>query len=108
MRRAAFGAALAALALAAPAASELRPVPGSSVGDGVPLKAYASLTPPVHLFGDVLTARVAVVADTKWIVPRRLRVTASFEPYEPIRTPTVQCTNRTSGACAWRSGWCLH
>jgi hypothetical protein len=87
--RSALVAALAALALAAPAGAELQPVPGSSVGDGVPLKAYASLTPTVHLFGDVVTAKVAVVADTKWVVPKRLRVTADFQPYEPVRSPTV-------------------
>ena len=89
MRRAALLGALAALALAGPASAELKPVPGSSVGDGVPLKAYASVTPPVHLFGDALTARVAVVADTKWVDPGRLRVTADFTPYQPVRTPTV-------------------
>jgi hypothetical protein len=89
VRRSLLAGAALALALAAPAAAELRPVPGSSVGDGVPLKAYASITPSVHLFGDAVTARVAVVADTKWVQPRRLRVSASFEPYEPVRTPQV-------------------
>jgi hypothetical protein len=79
-----------ALAAAAPAAASLPLIPsGSSVGDGVPFKAYASLTPPVHLFGDPVTATIAVVADTKWVDPRRLRVTASFRPYQPIEAPTV-------------------
>jgi hypothetical protein len=83
-------AAVAALAAAAPAAASLPLIPsGSSVGDGVPFKAYASLTPPVHLFGDPVTATIAVVADTKWVDPRRLRVTASFRPYQPIEAPTV-------------------
>lgn len=89
MRRALVGAAVAALLAAAPAAALLPPVPsGSAIGNDLPLKAYASLTPPVHLFGDAVTARVAVVADTKWVDPARLRVTASFKPYEPTRVPT--------------------
>jgi hypothetical protein len=60
---------------------------GTSVGEGRPLKAYATLTPQVHLFGDLLTARLAVVADTKWIDPERLRVSTGFEPYKVVRTP---------------------
>jgi len=83
-------AALVALAAAAPAAATLPSLPsGSAVGDGVPLKAYASLTPQVHLFGDPIQASVAVVADTKWVDPRRLRVTTSFKPYAPVKAPTV-------------------
>jgi hypothetical protein len=80
----------AALAVAPPAAARL-PVfqQGSSVGEGLPLKAYATVDPTVHLFGDELTAKVAVVADTKWVDPRRLRVTADFTPYEPLRAPSV-------------------
>ena len=71
-----------ALAVASSAAAAL-PVErsGSVVGEGLPLKAYATLTPQVHLFGDVVTARLAVVADTKWVDPARLRVTTSFKPY---------------------------
>jgi hypothetical protein len=82
--------AAAALAVAAPAAARL-PVfqQGSSVGEGVPLKAYATVDPTVHLFGDELTAKIAVVADTKWVDPRRLKVTADFRPYQPTRAPSV-------------------
>lgn len=87
--RALLLAVLVALATAAPAAALLQPVPGSAVGDGVPLKAYASIAPDVHLFGDVVTAKVAVVADTKWVDPKRLRVTASFDPYKPVHAPSV-------------------
>jgi hypothetical protein len=81
---------LGALVCAAPAAARL-PVfdTGSSVGEGVPLKAYATVEPAVHLFGDELTAKVAIVADTKWVDPRRLRVTANFAPYEPTKDPNV-------------------
>jgi hypothetical protein len=83
-------AAAAALALAAPAAAHLPLLDGgSSVGEGMAFKAYATITPTVHLFGDELTARVAIVADTKWIDPRRLRVAASFAPYEATSRPSV-------------------
>jgi len=62
---------------------------GSVVGEGLPLKAYANIVPTVHLFGDTLQAKLAVVADTRWVDPRRLRVTAGFAPYTPIGAPTV-------------------
>jgi hypothetical protein len=79
-----------ALVVVAPAAAMLPVHPsGSSVGEGVPLKAYASITPTVHLFGDLLTAKLAIVADTKWVDASRLRVRASFTPYEPARPPRV-------------------
>jgi hypothetical protein len=83
-------AAVAALVLASPAAARL-PIfqQGSSLGEGVPLKAYATIDPTVHLFGDELTAKIAIVADTKWIDPSRLRVTTNFTPYQPERAPTV-------------------
>lgn len=87
--------ALAALATAAPAAA-LTPIPtppnfpsGSSIGEGVPLKAYASVTPTVQLFGAPVTATLAIVADTKWVDPSRLQVTSSFVPYKPVAAPTV-------------------
>jgi hypothetical protein len=60
---------------------------GTSVGEGVPLKAYATLAPQVHLFGDVVTARLAVVADTKWVDPARLRATTDFKPYRLVHPP---------------------
>ncbi|MGZ4334345.1 MAG: hypothetical protein ACXVRJ_08765 [Gaiellaceae bacterium] len=66
---------------------------GSSVGEGVPFKAYATIAPQVHLFGDVITARLAVVADTKWVDLARLRVSTGFTPYTLVRhsaTATVR------------------
>jgi len=82
--------AASALAVAAPASARLPVFPsGSSVGEGAPLKAYATITPTVHLFGDSVTAKLAVVADTKWVDPARVRVNASFKPYEPTRSPAV-------------------
>jgi hypothetical protein len=62
---------------------------GSVIGEGLPLKAYASITPTVHLFGDTLTARLAVVADTKWVDPSRLQVVSTFTPYRPIHAPKI-------------------
>jgi hypothetical protein len=61
---------------------------GSSVGEGVPLKAYATIAPQVHLFGDVITAQLAVVADTKWVNPARLRVSTDFKPYTLVHHST--------------------
>ncbi len=54
------------------------------------MRAVLTLTPPVHMFGDTITARVAVVADTKFVDPRLLRVSTDFTPYEPIGPPTVK------------------
>lgn len=66
------------------------PQPGGSViGEGLPLKAYATITPSVHLFGDVLTAKLAVVADTKWVKPADLHVGTRFLPYRPVHLPQV-------------------
>jgi hypothetical protein len=79
-----------ALVLAAPAAASLPVITsGSSVGEGVPLKAYATISPTVHLFGDSITAKIAIVADTKWVDAARLRVTTNFAPYEPVQAPNV-------------------
>ena len=62
---------------------------GSVVGEGQPLKAYTTLTPQVHLFGDAVTARIAVIADTKFVDPARLRITTSFKPYLAVGDPVV-------------------
>jgi hypothetical protein len=79
---------LAAATLPHRAAAALPDYPsGTSVGEGRPLKAYATITPQVHLFGDIVTARLAVVADTKWVDPERLRVSTGFEPYKAVRAP---------------------
>jgi hypothetical protein len=83
-------AAAAALVLAAPAAARL-PVfeNGSSVGEGLPFKAYATISPTVHLFGDSITAKIAIVADTKLVDPTRLQVTTNFAPYVQTKAPTI-------------------
>jgi hypothetical protein len=79
-----------ALGVATPAAAQL-PVfeSGSVLGEGMPLKAYATVTPAVHLFGDKVTARLAVIADTRWVEPSRIRVRTSFAPYRQLRRPSV-------------------
>lgn len=81
--------AAAALAAAAPAAAKIPTVHGGSVlGGDVPLKAYASVTPEVQLFGGTMTARVAIVADRKWVDPALLHVDARFAPYGEVQPPT--------------------
>ena len=62
---------------------------GSVIGEGEPLKAYANIEPTVHLFGDTLSAKLAVVADTRWVDPKRLRVQVGFAPYTIVGAPTV-------------------
>jgi hypothetical protein len=91
MKRALVAAGAVALVVAAPANARL-PVykSGSAVGEGLPFKAYASITPTVHLFGDAITAQLAVLADTKLVDPSRLQVNTNFAPYEPTKSPSVQ------------------
>jgi hypothetical protein len=91
MKRAAFAAVLlATLTFAAPAGAGVPPVKGGSVlGRNLPLKVYASIDPAVHLFGDPITAQVAVVADRMWVAPSNVHVIVHFHPYEPVGPPTV-------------------
>ena len=97
MRRAAvtaaFAAVLVALTAAAPASAAGSGVPkvhgGSVLGQDLPLKVYASIDPGVHLFGDPITARVAVVADRKWVAPANVHVIVHFHPYQSAAPPTV-------------------
>jgi hypothetical protein len=93
MRRAAlFGvtAVLAALAAAAPAGADIPHVHGGSVlGKDLPMKVYASIDPQVHTFGDPITARVSVLADSKWVAPANVRVKVHFRPYHSAGAPTL-------------------
>ncbi|MGZ4402417.1 MAG: hypothetical protein ACXVRI_06170 [Gaiellaceae bacterium] len=85
---------LAALAAAAAADASIPPTPGGSVlGRRLPLKVYASVTPPVHQFATVITARVAVLADRKWVAPSNVHVAVHFAPYRPAGPPTVVRTS---------------
>lgn len=90
MKRAVLAAVLAALAVATPAsATPIPPVHGGSVlGRDLPLKVFASISPPVHLFGDPILVRVAVVADRKWVAPANVRVRVNFAPYRAAAPPT--------------------
>ena len=63
--------------------------PGSVIGGGKPLTAYARIKPTVHLFGDTIHARLTVLADAKFVDSARLRVHATFAPYEPAGAPAL-------------------
>ena len=54
---------------------------GTSVGEGVPFKAYATIDADRPPLRRLVTAKLAVVADTKWVDPARLRVHTDFKPY---------------------------
>jgi hypothetical protein len=99
--------AIAALCCAGTAAAELPTyTQGSAIGDGVPFKAYASVTPTVHMFGDQLKARVAVVADTKLVDPARLRVSTDFAPYVATSTKLLRLRVGRFAQLTWT--WTLH
>ena len=51
--------------------------------------ASGSLGPPIHLFGDALTADVSVVVDRTKLDPSRLSLKTFFAPYEPIEEMEV-------------------
>jgi hypothetical protein len=53
------------------------------------IAASGSLSPPIHLFGDTITAEVDVVVDRRHLDPGRLSLKTFFEPYEPIHNPEV-------------------
>jgi hypothetical protein len=80
---------LASLAAAAPAGAAVPFGHKTAIGGRQPIRVYATLFPPVQLFGDTVTARVTVYADTKWVSPTGIRVTTDFAPYRPVKAPTV-------------------
>jgi hypothetical protein len=102
MRRALVLAVLAVLATAAPATAAQPPGQPKN-----PLHTTVSLSPPVHLFGDTVTARVVVVTDTTRVDPARVRATANFAPYTAIGPPQkVQSGNGRYAQTVWT--WKLH
>ena len=102
----ALTAVLLGLAVSAPAGAGIPPTPGGSVlGRNLPLKVYASIDPAVHLFGDPLTAQVAVVADRKWVAPANVHVIVHFHPYQPAGPPTV---TRASNGRLLQLTWTWH
>jgi hypothetical protein len=76
VKRVFLAAAFVALATAAPAAAAMPP-----------LAATTSVSPPVELFGDDVTATVSVIADTTRVDPAGLTVAANFAPYQRIGPP---------------------
>jgi hypothetical protein len=95
MKPALLAAALVALATAAPAAAK----------PAEPLRATASVSPPVQLFGNDVTAHVSVIVDTTRVDPARLRVATNFAPF--VRVGPLQERQTGSGryvqtAWTWR------
>lgn len=91
MRRGLVGSAvLVALAVAAPAPAASPPLHHkTAIGSEAPIQAYGTVTPPVQLFGNPITVRVTVIADTNWVKnPARIRVIAHFDPYHQTKPPT--------------------
>jgi hypothetical protein len=66
--------------------------PGSFVS------ASGELGPPIHLFGDTISADVSVVVDRTKLDPARISLKTSFEPYEPVEKMAV--TRREAGSLA--------
>ena len=58
------------------------------------VSASGSLGPPIHLFGDTITADVSVVVDRTKLDPAQLSLKTSFEPYEPIEEMEVAAARR--------------
>ena len=67
---------------------------GSSVGEGLAAEGVRDDHADVHLFGDSITAKLAIVADTKWVDPARLQVNTDFAPYEQTQAPTILRASR--------------
>jgi len=87
MRRATALALLAVLATAAPAPAAPPTTTTPAGPPKNPLQTTVSISPPVHLFANPVTARVSVVADTRRVDPARIRVIANFAPYTAIGRP---------------------
>jgi hypothetical protein len=80
--------ALAGSAAARPPQSTVPYVNHTVIGGHAPLRAVASVTPPVALFGQAVTATVVVYADRKWVDPARVRPLVRWALYQPIGPPT--------------------
>src|SRR5688572_30536589 len=62
------------------------------------VSASGSLGPPIHLFGDTITADVNVVVDRTKLDPARLSLKTSFSPYEPVEE--LEVARREAGDLA--------
>ena len=56
------------------------------------LRATASITPPVQLFGDPVTAHVVVFANRRSVDPSRVHAIVDFSPYQPVARPQERVT----------------
>jgi hypothetical protein len=61
-----------------------------SVLRGEAIRVNSDLSPHTQLFGDTVTARIAIVVDVDQIALSSLRVDGKFGPYQKIGTPTVR------------------
>ena len=61
-----------------------------------PVRVTSALTPAATLFGDTVTARLQVVADTSFVQPASIRVRSNFAPYRQVARPIVE--SRTVGS----------
>lgn len=89
MKRAVVAAMLAALAAAAPAAANTPFGHKTAIGGKQPVRLSASVLPPVQFFGNPVTARVTLVADTKFVSAAGIQLRTNFSPYRPAMPPTV-------------------
>ena len=78
-RRVLCVAATLSLLAASPATASETPLPG-----GRAIVASASVSPPTHLFGDSVRARLDVVVDPREFDPDELAVRLRFGPYEAV------------------------
>jgi hypothetical protein len=53
-----------------------------------PLRVRTSVSPPVQIFGNRVTAQISVIADSTQVDPATLRVLAGFKPFKPVGRPT--------------------
>lgn len=85
--------AVAVAVLVAAAAAVVVFARGEPTGDlsaGGAVRVKAVLSPRPQLFGDTLTARVEVAADTDRVDPASIRVQARFRVYRPVTPPTIR------------------
>ena len=87
MKRAVGLVLLAVLATAAPAGAAPPTATTPAGRPKNPLQTTVSLSPPVHLFANPVTARVSVVTDTTRVDPATVRVIGKFAPYTAIGRP---------------------
>jgi hypothetical protein len=62
------------------------------------VSATGDVGPPIHLFGDTITANVNVVVDKTELDPGRVSLKTSFAPYEPV--DAVEVSRREAGDLA--------